>query len=79
MATNQILSPLFSWGDPVQVKKTSPVKYKAGAIGSICGIRVIDSLFVAKKFDQPIGTNLYIVEFEDGSDLEIPEVFLIRL
>ncbi len=70
-------NPLFGWGHTVEVKRASPVK--AGAIGSICGLRVIDSLITAKEHGQPIGTNLYLVEFEDGSDLEIPEVFLIRL
>jgi len=77
MASNKLLDPIFNWGDTVIVKHTAPKRYKPGLRGCICGMRTIDSVEVAMQCDQMIDSELYLIEFDDGETLEIPEYFLI--
>lgn len=72
-------STYFECGEIVIIKQTAPQYYKPGSIGSICGIRTIDSKEVASQFGQAIGSELYLVEFNNGDSLEIPKVFLSSL
>lgn len=76
MTANKILDPVFDWGDTVIIKQIAPKHYKPGARGSICGMRTIDSLETAKQFNQMIGSVLFLVEFNDGETLEVPNFFL---
>lgn len=39
-------------------------------------MRDVETAAQAEAFDCPIGTTLYLVEFADGSALEIPEPLL---
>jgi len=68
----------FSWGDEVQVVDTAPARYSPGRTGSICGIRSVSGEALARFFDDAaIGQAIvYIVEFPDGTAVEIPEVYL---
>lgn len=79
MASNQIITNLFDYGDTVQVKPNAPVQYNPKAIGSICGIRQIKSEAVASYFQQAVNSNLYLIEFNDGNSIEIPEVYLLKI
>jgi hypothetical protein len=77
MASNKILNPNFDWGDIVAIKQIAPERYRPGSRGCICGIRTIDSIEVAKEFDQMIGSELYLIEFYDGKTFEIPKKYLL--
>jgi len=79
MASDKILNSSFNWGDPVMIKQTAPECYKPGSIGSICGIRTINSLDIAQQFNQAMNSELYLIEFSDGKSLEIPKAFLSNL
>ncbi len=78
MVTNKTLNFNFDWGDPVMIKQNAPQCYKPGSQGCICGIRIIDSKEIAQQFDQIIGSELFLVEFNNGETLEIPKNFLIH-
>lgn len=73
MASNLPLNAKFTWGDFVKIKESSPIIYKPGSLGSICGIWNIESQVTMREFNVPFGTFMYTVEFEDGHTLEIPE------
>lgn len=66
----------FTWGDPILVRKYAPSVYHPGAFASICGIDRIITENEAKKFECNVGDWVYIIEFEDGSDVEIAERYL---
>lgn len=68
---------LYSWGESVKVSDDAATPY-AGRVGSICGIRTIESPAVAERFGQPQGGVLYLLEFQDGTSTEVPEKFLLR-
>lgn len=77
MAISKLLDSIFNYGDAVVVKQDAPKRYRPGSIGSICGIRIIDSPAIAQQFDQMINSELYLIEFNDGQAVEIPKSFLI--
>ena len=68
--------PKFNWGEAVKIKASSPERFKVMTIGSVCGMRTIRSRDVAEQFDAPIGAQLYLLEREDGTTAEIPEIHL---
>ena len=73
MANNKID---FDYGDIVTIKSTAPQNYRPGSKGCICGIRVVDSNQISLQFNQPIDSEIYLIEFSDGESIEIPKVFL---
>lgn len=73
------MNVLFNWGDAVKVVSNAPPEYHPAHEGSVCGIRVIETANVADKFSEPVGTHLYLVEFSDGSSIEIPERLLTSI
>ncbi|WP_068468630.1 hypothetical protein [Candidatus Protochlamydia phocaeensis] len=77
MAADKLLNSKFDYGDTVIIKQNAPLCYKPGCIGSICGIRVINSIEIAKRFNQNINSELYLIEFDNGQAIEIPKSFLI--
>jgi hypothetical protein len=56
--------PELTWGDAIRVKADAPPEYRPGAVASVCGFR-----------DDPAypGATPVIIEFEDGSSVEVPE------
>ncbi len=76
MTSNKSLDSIFNWGDTILIKQIAPERYKPGFQGCICGMRTIDSVEVATQFDQKIGSELYLIEFDNGETLEIPIFFL---
>jgi hypothetical protein len=54
----------FDWGEAVRVAGAAENSLRPGQVGSVCGKREVDQ--------NPI----YLVEFSDGSAIEIPEIFL---
>ena len=66
----------FTWGDAVLVRKNAALIYRPGEFASICGIDQIITENEAGKFGCAVGDCVYIIEFEDGSDIEIAECYL---
>ncbi|NGX56758.1 MAG: hypothetical protein K1060chlam5_01004 [Candidatus Anoxychlamydiales bacterium] len=76
MKDNEKEDNKFTWGDPVLVKKNAPQIFHPGEFASICGIDKIVMEKEANEFFCKIGEWIYIVEFEDGSSIEVPECYL---
>jgi hypothetical protein len=66
----------FTWGDAVIVKKNASPIYRPGEFASICGIDKITTQKEADELNCKNGEWIYIVEYEDGSSIEIPECYL---
>jgi len=65
----------FTWGDSVIIRKNSPTKFHPGKFASICGT---DKISFQKEADELSCKNQkwnYLVEFEAGSFVEIPECY----
>lgn len=52
---------IYDWGETVRVVTTAPEELHPGQTCAVCGMR------------QREGTNLYLVEFQNGDSFEIPE------
>jgi hypothetical protein len=64
----------FTWGDTVAVSPTAPSAVRPGAVASIVG--VMEEPRKGAHFEQfPTGT-VYLIEYEDGSALDIHESHL---
>jgi hypothetical protein len=65
-----------TWGDTVRIKEGAAPEMHPGALAAVCGMREVETVEQAKQFNCAIGTILYLVEFDDGASLEIPEACL---
>jgi hypothetical protein len=54
----------YDWGQEVRVTTNSPDSLRPGSAGSVCGMREFN------------GGRFYLVEFSDGTAIEILEEFL---
>lgn len=68
----------FNWGDSVIIRKNSPARFHPGEFASVCGFYKVQSKETAKELECKIGDWVYTVEFEDGSDIQVPEGYLDR-
>jgi len=66
----------FTWGDPILIKKSAPHSFHAGEFASVCGFYKITSEESAKEFQCNVGDWIYTVEFPNGSDTQIAEIYL---
>jgi hypothetical protein len=73
MVTNKL-----TWGDDVIVKVNAPKEYNPSAVGSICGIRTIETCEDSQEFSSSLGESVYLVEFSNGCSIEIPGSFLLK-
>lgn len=72
------MNPIFDYGDTVLIDDKASERFNTGRYGSICGIYTIENIETATRYLQPIGSTLYLVEFNDGKTLSIPELFLLK-
>ena len=66
----------FTWGDTVRVKAGAQPARRPGAIAEVVGVREIEVEAQARQFEAPIGSKLYLIEFGDGTSVEIPETWI---
>ena len=59
----------FAWGEEVRVASNAPANLRPAQHGSVCGVRKLGCS----------ATYIYIVEFSDGTAIEIPQDLLERV
>lgn len=69
----------ITWGDTVLVSSNAPVDFRPGAQGSVSGFRDVKQDVERQDLDSSSGQRLYLVEFQDGTAIEIPGSFLVRV
>ena len=73
MATGESIDrPPFDWGDPVRIIDLDLATKCGYDVGSVCGFRVVDDESIAREFGVRLGSSLVLVEFPDGTSLELP-------
>jgi hypothetical protein len=65
-----------TWGDTVQIKAGAHPEMRPGALGAVCGTREIEPAGQASQFSSALGSTVYLVEFGDGTSLEVPEAWV---
>ena len=65
-----------TWGDSVRVSASAPDELRPGSPAEVVGVTRAETSVLAARFRVPVGTEVYTVEFSDGSSLEIPEDLL---
>jgi hypothetical protein len=65
-----------TWGDTVRIKNHTSPAMRPGNLAAVCGMREVETPEQAKQFGCAIGTTVYLIEFGDGSSVEIPEAFV---
>jgi hypothetical protein len=65
-----------TWGDTVRIKNHASPGMRPGSLAAVCGMREVETDAQAKQFGCAVGTPLYLIEFGDGSSVEIPETFV---
>ncbi|MBI2742616.1 MAG: hypothetical protein HYX48_01715 [Chlamydiales bacterium] len=66
----------FTWGDPIVITNNAPDRTHCGEFASVCGFYQISSQEDGEEFQCNIGDWIYTVEFQDGSDIQIAELYL---
>ena len=69
----------YDYGDSVTVNNNAPEHYRPKAKGSLCGVRRVETDEQAKAANTSVGATLWLVEFADGSSVEVLEEYLIPL
>lgn len=67
---------IFTWGDPIIIVKNAPPRFHPNEFASVCGFYKVISEETAKEFQCNIGDWIYTVEFSDGSDIQVAELYL---
>lgn len=61
----------ITWGDTVRIKGSASTEKRPGAFASVCGILTVETAQHAMAVNCPIGTTVYLIEFPDGSDIQV--------
>lgn len=61
----------------VRVTDDAPESFRPGALGSVCGFRVLAEPTVFAGLQLAQGAALILVEFGDGTAIELPSCWLI--
>ncbi len=69
----------FIWNEVVKVKIDAPIQFHPGKIASICGMEKVKFEDFAEEYNIKKGDWVYTIEFNDGSDITIPELYLEKL
>ncbi len=60
----------------MRIKADAPEAFRPGFLAAVCGIRLVETPEQAKQFGCAIGASLFLIEFRDGSSVEIPDEFV---
>jgi hypothetical protein len=61
----------LTWGTTVSVRVGEPPQHRPGERAEVVGITEANA-HLAAKYEVPLGTPLYTIEFGDGTDIELP-------
>lgn len=68
----------FTWEDLVLILKSALQRFHPGELASVCGFYQVRSKDEADEFQSDIGDWIYIVEFGDGSNVEVAGTYLLK-
>ncbi|HEX7339230.1 MAG TPA: hypothetical protein VF271_04770 [Rhodanobacteraceae bacterium] len=65
-----------TFGDTVKVSSSAPQIFRPGSIGEVVAITETNDDFKINNRDISCSKKYYLVEFGDGYEIEIPEVWV---
>jgi hypothetical protein len=66
----------YTWGDSVRVKDNAPATYRPASSAEVVGLRSIETSAEAAAAAEQLGARLYVIEYLDGSSIELEESWL---
>lgn len=66
----------YTWGDSVRVKDNAPATYRPASAAEVVGLRSIETSAEAAAAAEQLGARLYVIEYLDGSSIELEESWL---
>jgi hypothetical protein len=66
----------FTWGSPVRVKANADEVFHPGELAEVVGISAVENAAQSAALGASIGTTIYLIEFADGSAIDVPEAWL---
>lgn len=66
----------FARNENVVIAENAPPKFRPSQLAWVISGRVVEDDRQAKAVNYPVGTILYLVEFVDGKDVEMPGEFI---
>ena len=63
-------------GDSVCVVDGAPLHYRPGADAEVVGLRTVETERQAESAGDAVGARQYVIEFPDGSSVELAERWL---
>ena len=74
--SEKIEGSIYGWVDMAQIVEGAPPRFRPGEMVYVVGWMRVLTPEVAAEFGEPVGQPLLTVEYEDGSDAQVPERFL---
>lgn len=68
----------FEHNEHVVIAHDAPAEFRPSDLAWVISWRVVENELHARAAGHPIGTSLVLVEYEDGSDAEVPVEFVRR-
>lgn len=68
----------FTWGDVVRVSWEAEWWMRPGELASVVGIAAVETDEQVARYRAEKGQKLYLIEFGDGSSIELLDVLLLE-
>lgn len=66
----------FGENENVVIAENAPAKFRPSQLAWVISGRVVENELQSNAVGYPVGTVLYLVEYMDGSDVEMPGEFI---
>jgi len=66
----------FDYGQSAQVIELAPECFRPNAFVSVVGMTHLDAEYTTPFGTFPAGLDLYLIEYDDGSSIEVPESYI---
>lgn len=66
----------FERNENVVIAENAPAKFRPSQLAWVISGRVVENELQSSAVGYPVGTILYLVEYTDGSDVEMPGEFI---
>lgn len=66
----------FECNENVAVAENAPAKFRPSQLAWVISGRVVENELQSQAVNYPVGTLLYLVEYMDGSSVEMPGEFI---
>ena len=66
----------YEYGQTVRVVASAPVSLKPGTNVAVVGMTRLDQEREVLKVRCLVGTDIYLVEYADGTSIEVPEQYI---